>query len=88
MCFRGASLQCSCPSYRAAERETLVGPGGGGRGLLMVDWMVEVRPEAEDFDWRTGDERQPAVVSLVFILFSSVGILRQICFSSQNKICN
>lgn len=58
MCFHGASLQCSCPSYRAAEWETLVGPGGAGRrkggGLFMVDWMVlVVRPEAEDFDWRT-----------------------------------
>lgn len=49
MCFHGASLQCSCPSYRAAEWETLVGPGGAGRGgLLMVDWMVAVGPEAED----------------------------------------
>lgn len=86
MCFGGASLQCSCPSYRAAERGTLVGPGGGGRGVLVVDWMADGRPE--DFAWTTGEERQPAVASLLFILFRPVGILRQICFSWQNKICN
>lgn len=70
----GASLQCSCPSYRAAERETLVGPGGGGRGLFVGDWMLEVRPGAEDLEWRSGEERPPAAVSLVSVLFSSVGI--------------
>lgn len=68
MCFRGASLQCSCPSYRADERETLVGPGGGGRGLLVVDWMVEVRPEAEDFDWRTGREAACSRLSCFHII--------------------
>lgn len=51
----------------------------------MVDWMVEVRPEAEDFDWRTSEDRQPAVVPLVFTLFRSVGILEQILFLHKTK---
>lgn len=43
MYLLGASLQCSCPSYREAEWETMVGPDRERRGLLMVDWMVEDR---------------------------------------------
>lgn len=31
----GAPLQCSCPSYRAAERELVVGPGGERRSHLI-----------------------------------------------------
>lgn len=80
------SLQCSCPSYRAAEYlwETVVGPGGERRSLLMVDWIMEARLcWGRQADSRAGlwledqrcDVREPEVVLYVCNFFFSAGML-------------
>lgn len=51
----------------------------------MVDWMVEVRPEAEDFDWRTGREAACSRLSCFHIIQFCWDLMADLIFLHKTK---
>lgn len=76
LCSAAALVTERLSGRRWLAQAVLGGGGGGVGGLLMVDWMVAVGPEAED-------QRRRA---LVFILFCSVGYLTADLFSLTKSV--